>query len=98
MRDAVPQTAEYSARAAISHEMIVVAEKLNGVKDAGIRAKYPTIFDDLHILTGQRNILAHNYGHALREVKWEKVWSMIENEYPKLEAGIEDAIKDLETV
>ena len=37
---------------AISHEMIAVAEKLNGVKDAGIRAKYPTIFDDLHVLTG----------------------------------------------
>ena len=78
--------------------MVAVAENLNGIKDIGIRSKYATIFEQVTDLTKQRNILTHQYGHAEKTVDWAKVWTVIQDEYPKLEAAVAEAIKELETI
>ena len=64
----IPQTSEFTARAAISEETVFVVENLNGVKDAEIKAEYPAVFTDIIDLTLRRNVLNHHYEHAEKTV------------------------------
>ena len=45
-------------------------------------------------LVRQRNILAHSYGHAIKQFNWTEVWETIEYTYPALESTIESAVED----
>ena len=78
--------------------MISVAENLNGIKDASIRSKYPKVFGSIYDIVGQRNILAHHYGHADERIDWAKICTTIHHTYPELESAIDDAIEELEHV
>jgi hypothetical protein len=49
-------------------------------------------------LVRQRNILAHSYGHAIKQFDWTEVWETIEYTYPALESTIESAVEDPLTI
>jgi hypothetical protein len=45
-------------------------------------------------ITVQRDIFAHEYFHAFKDVKWENAWEMVEA-LPNLRAMLNDAIKQM---
>jgi uncharacterized protein with HEPN domain len=77
--------------------MEVVAENLRGTSRE-FRTQHPEGFKDLGNLVGQRNILAHQYGHGEKIIDWEMVWATIHDKYPQLKQDIEAVINDIESL
>ncbi|KAK2762701.1 hypothetical protein FQN54_000875 [Arachnomyces sp. PD_36] len=98
LETATPRSNDYMVRTSLSQNIISVAENLNGVKDASIRSQFPKVFGGIYDIVGQRNILAHQYGHADEKIDWGKIWTTIHDTYPELESAIDNAIEELELV
>lgn len=66
--------------------------------DFGMLDLVTGIFKDIHNITSQRNILAYEYGNVDDKIDWVKIWKTINEQYPDLEAALDDAIKELDAV